>query len=467
MLRRDRLGPSAALAPQREAEQPLSLGQPALVAELGKGLDHPFAWPPGHLLEVESGSAGPRRRHSGGRAPAPRAPARRAPRPRRGPRSRTASRSRDPPASRRSASPSSTWTRTRSRGSAIPSESARSSRFTTAWWSPRVDRAPAGRPRGEPAARSPSGPGSRRRAAELDAVAVSLLEVVADDLVALDELRAVVLEPAGEALVQVGARRLRERVVGRVADQQVAEAEAVLGRHERPLGPDQLLAYECGQPRHDLHVGRLERLNRPAVEELAFDRAALEHAPLGLLEPVEPGRKQRLQRPRHDHVTAGVGRHCGHLGEEQRIPARRPSDALAQVRPRRVCGQKLLDVLAGERLEPHERDRPAAAGGRREPRDAPCRRPGSAHRPIAVPPARRDRGRCPRPTGCRRRQRRAAPPVRAACGTPTRCRPATSPPRSGQAASRSRAATAGSRLGKTASSCLITSTTGKYVMPSP
>ena len=42
--------------------------------------------------------------------------------------------------------------------------------------------------------------------------------------------RAVLVEPGGEALVQLGAARLRERVVGRVADQQMAEAERVLAR---------------------------------------------------------------------------------------------------------------------------------------------------------------------------------------------------------------------------------------------
>ena len=69
---------------------------------------------------------------------------------------------------------------------------------------------------------------------ELGAVAAGLLEVVAEDLVQLDELGAVLLEPGGEALVQLGADRLRQRVVGGVADQQVAEAEAVLARELRP-----------------------------------------------------------------------------------------------------------------------------------------------------------------------------------------------------------------------------------------
>ena len=68
------------------------------------------------------------------------------------------------------------------------------------------------------------------------AVAVGLLEVVAEDLVELDQVGAALLEPVGEALVQLGARRLRQRVVGGVADQQVAEAEGVLARELRRSG---------------------------------------------------------------------------------------------------------------------------------------------------------------------------------------------------------------------------------------
>ena len=60
--------------------------------------------------------------------------------------------------------------------------------------------------------------------------------MVAEDLVELDEVGAVRLEPGGEALVQLGPGRLRQRVVGGVADQQVAEAEAVLARRAAP-GP--------------------------------------------------------------------------------------------------------------------------------------------------------------------------------------------------------------------------------------
>src|SRR5205823_14776045 len=127
------------------------------------------------------------------------------------------------------------------------------------------------------------------RQSELLPVATGLLEVVAHDLVQLDEPTAVSLEPPRESLVQLRPRSLRQRVVGRVADEKVAEAEAILARKLRRLGPDQRSADERREaPGHVRFFGR-ERLDRPAVEELALDRAALQHAPLGRIELVEAG----------------------------------------------------------------------------------------------------------------------------------------------------------------------------------
>ena len=130
---------------------------------------------------------------------------------------------------------------------------------------------------------------------ELLLVAGGLLEVVAEDLVQLDQLVSALLQPGGEALVQLGPGRFRERVVGGVADQQVAEAEAVLARELRLVGTDQLAAHERGQARRHLRLLRCERLHGAAVEDLALDRAALEHPPLGRVELVEAGGEQRLQ----------------------------------------------------------------------------------------------------------------------------------------------------------------------------
>ena len=70
---------------------------------------------------------------------------------------------------------------------------------------------------------------------ELDAIAMSLLEVIAADLVELDEIGRAIVEPSGEPLVQLGARCLRQRVVRSVADQQMAEAER--GRYNKYITP--------------------------------------------------------------------------------------------------------------------------------------------------------------------------------------------------------------------------------------
>ena len=93
------------------------------------------------------------------------------------------------------------------------------------------------RPRARPSPASAGSPVSSS-----DSVPVRLLEVVADDLVALDEV--VLREPVGEALVQLGARRLRQRLVGRVADEQMAEAEALVVGERRRRRADELLAHE-------------------------------------------------------------------------------------------------------------------------------------------------------------------------------------------------------------------------------
>ena len=76
---------------------------------------------------------------------------------------------------------------------------------------------------------------------ELCPVASCLLEVVADDLVLLDELR-VRVEPLGEAFVELRPDCLWEPFVGRVADQEVPEAVCVVPEIDRLLGPHELLA---------------------------------------------------------------------------------------------------------------------------------------------------------------------------------------------------------------------------------
>ena len=52
------------------------------------------------------------------------------------------------------------------------------------------------------------------------------------------------LEPGGESLVQAGANRFWQRLIGRVADQEVMEAERLLPLKRHGVRPDQLFAHE-------------------------------------------------------------------------------------------------------------------------------------------------------------------------------------------------------------------------------
>jgi hypothetical protein len=70
-----------------------------------------------------------------------------------------------------------------------------------------------------------------------------LLKVVAEELIELRKTHAVLLQPACEALVELGSHRLRQCVVGGVADQQVVETEAVFTWELRHDWPDQPLAH--------------------------------------------------------------------------------------------------------------------------------------------------------------------------------------------------------------------------------
>jgi len=87
--------------------------------------------------------------------------------------------------------------------------------------------------------------GQRRvRPPKLCLVAGCLLEVVAEELLHLDEVLRSLPEPGREALVQPRAGGLRERVVGGISEQQVPEAKAVLTGELRFLGADEFHANE-------------------------------------------------------------------------------------------------------------------------------------------------------------------------------------------------------------------------------
>jgi hypothetical protein len=93
------------------------------------------------------------------------------------------------------------------------------------------------------------------------------------------------------------------------------------------------------------------------VEDLALDRASLQHSALGLVELVESGREQRLQRRRH-HGLRVVGGHRKHLGDEQRIAAGGVLDARAKLLSNSFPDQ-FARLFRRQRLQPQ---RPGPAG---------------------------------------------------------------------------------------------------------
>ena len=135
---------------------------------------------------------------------------------------------------------------------------------------------------------------SRGGLSELGLVAGCLLQVEAEDLVQPDDVGTFLVEPGGEALVQLGSSRLGQRVVRHFSDHQVAEAEGVFRGNLCPVWPDQTLADERGEARrHAKAVG--ERLDRSTVEDLPLDRTSLQHGALLALELVKSRGEQRLQ----------------------------------------------------------------------------------------------------------------------------------------------------------------------------
>jgi hypothetical protein len=86
--------------------------------------------------------------------------------------------------------------------------------------------------------------------------------------------------------MQFSASRFRKRFVGGVSDQQVPEPESVLVHKLRPVGTDELPAYERGEFRHDRRPRRCKRLDGTAMEYLAFYSASLEDRALERVELV-------------------------------------------------------------------------------------------------------------------------------------------------------------------------------------
>ena len=131
-------------------------------------------------------------------------------------------------------------------------------------------------------------------------------------------------------------------VVRRVANEQVTEPEPVVSRKLRSVRSDELLANERRQPGRDPEFLGCESLDSAAMEDLALDRASLQHDPLLGLELVESSREQRLDRRRDDDIRiGGRAEHRDHLLDKQWVSAGGVEDSTAKV---------LVDLLAAEPL---------------------------------------------------------------------------------------------------------------------
>jgi len=155
--------------------------------------------------------------------------------------------------------------------------------------------------RSEPGAEAGGSQAPPRRAAQLVvggqpefvAVATGLFEVVADDLVQLDELAPALIQPGCEALVKLSPRRFRQGLVRGVTDQDVVESERSLVRKCGLGRLDELLVHQ-DQERAPHVVSRLRRRelgHGTAMEDLPLDRPTLDHGTLLRSEPLEASSK--------------------------------------------------------------------------------------------------------------------------------------------------------------------------------
>ena len=180
----------------------------------------------------------------------------------------------------------------------------------------------------------------------------------------------------------------------------MAEAEGVLAGKLRPVGADQLLADERGEPRRDLRSSERAPGRRRGGRSRPRPRRARAPA-LARLELVEAGGEQSPQRRRDVDLALRLAGHGEHLGDEERVAAGR-----AAIRSRSSAGScspiSSSTSSSRQRLEP-DRHRPRGAAVE-QLRPGNAERAGSARRRRAAPRARRGRGTSPRPTGCRRRR---------------------------------------------------------------
>jgi hypothetical protein len=197
--------------------------------------------------------------------------------------------------------------------------------------------------------------------------------VVAGELLGFSRLLArASLEPAGEALVELCARLLRDRFVGSLADEHVPKSKNVFPGEVRPLGADQALAREGEQvaARARAHVVRAEVGDGAPLEDLARDRGQFDHRTLFGGETVEASGEKGLDRRGHPQLAAVLCREGDHLLDEERVALGDLDDPVAlafgQLRLSEKVGDQHLRRALRERFQ-HQHHRARLGRGPRRP----------------------------------------------------------------------------------------------------
>ena len=217
---------------------------------------------------------------------------------------------------------------------------------------------------------------------ELQPVAHGLLEVVAEQLVQLDEApRALRANPrtarAGRPGAPSAARRTRRRGSG---------GGGSGSRPRREPGPARARSAACepAPARRGVTCGSsgTSAWTAPRWKISPSTAAHSSTARSALLEPVEAGRQERLQRRRDDHLA--VAGHRQHLADEERVAAGRSRDPLAQRlvdafpgsaarRPGPGSGSRRSEIgQVGRRSASSGRARQRSRSGEPEERSATC-----------------------------------------------------------------------------------------------
>jgi hypothetical protein len=208
---------------------------------------------------------------------------------------------------------------------------------------------------------------------QLYAVAVGLLEVVAENLLVFDAPASCrLLQPGCKSLVQLRAQFLWHAVVRGVANQQVTEPEGVLAWKSGSVRTDELLANEGLEMTSNVSscLGGGELDHSAAMEHLALHRGPFDDRSLVRAQAVEPCCKKGLNRRRDGHrleVACGhpiavrtlqepvVDEHGEHLLDEQRVALGCIGDpsphVLGEARSAQKVEHELSRILVAESFE--------------------------------------------------------------------------------------------------------------------